>query len=472
MFGWRAVRVVGVIGLISLVTGRSPLAVGLAVLVAAALTAPFAVLAWRRFTYRVADGRLEVRSGIFTRALRTIPLDRVRGVDVSAPLLHRLAGLVQVRVDDAAGGASASGLRLAAVSRGDAEALREAVLSRRPVAPEAAAAEAEGRVLARVPLGTLAVAGATSGRYLLVPMAALAAALNAIRDANVGWVDDLAGRGVDLVPTHPAGVAVLIVAAIALATGAAALGSLIVDGGFRLTGRPGRLVAERGLVAHRSVTIDRSRVRALEVRDSPPWRALDLAALRAVVGGVPSGEGDARGRTTLLPAGPADEVWRLAREIDPGSHWGLDPHPRAALSRRLVRAAGAPAVAAVVAAVLAPWQLAVALAAVAVLMVPVGLDRYRSLGNRLERGRLGLREGSLSRRHSLVVPEGVVAYRVSQSPFQRRAGLCTLTAFLGQGAGSRRALDVAPARAAGLLERLEPELVQPLLAGGTRPGEQ
>jgi putative membrane protein len=116
--------------------------------------------------------------------------------------------------------------------------------------------------------------------------------------------------------------------------------------------------------------------------------------------------------------------------------------------------------------------VAVSAAAVAVLMVPVGLDRYRSLGNRLQSGRLGLREGSLSRRHSLVVPQGIVAYRVSQSPFQRRAGLCTLTAFLGQGAGSRRALDVAPARAAGLLERLEPDLVRPLLAGGTRPGDQ
>jgi putative membrane protein len=66
----------------------------------------------------------------------------------------------------------------------------------------------------------------------------------------------------------------------------------------------------------------------------------------------------------------------------------------------------------------------------------------------------------------------VVAYRVAQSPFQRRAGLCTLTAFLGQGAGSRRALDVAPARAAALLQRLEPDLVGPLLAARTRREDQ
>ncbi len=465
-------RVVGVIGVISLLTGRSPLLVGLVVLGVAVLVAPFAVLAWLRFTYRVTDGRLEVRSGVLTRSLRTVPLERIRGVDISAPPLHRLAGLVQVRVDDAAGGASASGLRLAAVTRRDAEALREAVLTRRAAGAPAAAAEPPARPIAQASLRTLAVAGATSGRYLLVPVAFLAAALRVVRDADIGWVEDLAADGVDLVPTHPAGIAALVVAAAVIAAGIAALGSMIVDGRFRLTERPGRLVAERGLVAHRSVTIERSRVRALEVRDSPPWRALRLAAVRAVVGGVPSGQGDARGRTTLLPAGAADEAWALVRHLDPRAHAGLDRHPRAALPRRLVRAAALPALGAAGAAALGLWPLAAALAVVAALMVPVGLDRYRSLGNRLEGGRLGLREGSLSRRHSLIVPGGVVAYRVSQSPFQRRAGLCTLTAFLGQGAGSRRALDVAPTRAAGLLERLEPELVTPLLAARTRREDQ
>src|SRR4029453_4913912 len=99
VYGWRAVRGVGLIGIISLITGRSAAVGGAAMLGAALLAAPFAVLAWRRFTYRVADGRLEVRSGVLTRTLRTIPLDRIRGVDISAPLLHRLTGLVQVRVD-------------------------------------------------------------------------------------------------------------------------------------------------------------------------------------------------------------------------------------------------------------------------------------------------------------------------------------------------------------------------------------
>ena len=64
----------------------------------------YAVLAWSRFSYRVANGRLELRSGVISRSVRTIPLERVRGVVVTAPFLHRLLGLVRVEVEAAAGG--------------------------------------------------------------------------------------------------------------------------------------------------------------------------------------------------------------------------------------------------------------------------------------------------------------------------------------------------------------------------------
>ena len=176
----------GVIGVISLLTGRSPLYRGLLLLAAAIVVAPFAVLAWMRFTYRVAGRCLEGRSGVLTRALRTIRSSGSAACRVGAPP-HYLAGLVQVRVDDAAGGTSASGLRLAAVRGRDAEALREAVLALR-----AAAGPRRGRAPARVAAegapAVLAVAGATSGRYLLVPVAALAAARKrSATPTSAGW---------------------------------------------------------------------------------------------------------------------------------------------------------------------------------------------------------------------------------------------------------------------------------------------
>jgi hypothetical protein len=71
-----------------------------------------------------------------------------------------------------------------------------------------------------------------------------------------------------------------------------------------------------------------------------------------------------------------------------------------------------------------------------------------------------------------VDPAGLVAYRLSESPLQRRAGLVTLTVFLGQGAGSRRALDAGRRQAADLLTALAPELVGPLRARAPDPGAQ
>lgn len=469
VYGWRGLRVVGLLGVVSLLTSRSPGLVALLLGAGLLVVTPAAVLAWARFSYRVGGDALEVRSGVLTRTVRTIPLDRVRGIDVTVPPLHRLAGLVQARVEDASGAAGASGLTLAAIHRRDAAALRDAVLRAR--APGAAEGDPPPP-LARARATTLALAGATSARHLLVPVTALGALLNVAGDDRLPWVRGAVDAALRAAPSDATGIALVALGALAAAALVAAAGSLLVDGGFVLRDDGERLTAERGLLARRSVGIVRGRVSALEVRDSPAWRVVRLAELRAVVGGVSGDDRQARGRTTLLPAGRGREAWLLARRLDPRAELGLDAHPARGRRRRLVRACAPPALAAALAAALgAPGPVPPALAGAALLMVPVALDRHRSLGNRLGGGRLALREGSLSRRHAIIAPDAIVAYRVRSSPGQRRAGLCTLTVFLGQGAGSRRALDVDAAHAAGLLARLEPGLVGPLVAPDPLPRE-
>ena len=44
-----------------------------------------------------------VTRGLLARSVRTVPNDRIRGVEVEAPALHRVFGLVRVRIDAAAG---------------------------------------------------------------------------------------------------------------------------------------------------------------------------------------------------------------------------------------------------------------------------------------------------------------------------------------------------------------------------------
>jgi putative membrane protein len=427
-------------------------------LVALFVGLPLAILSWWRFRYRVSGGRLELHSGVFSRSVRTIPLERVRGIDVTEPFVHRLLGLVKVEIEAAAGGDSKQAeLSLAAVSRAQADELREAVVGAGAGALEAAEAEPLYRATPRL----LVLGGITSMSYLLAPAAIVGVVFNLADDLPGGFVEQAAEGAADRFPTDALGVALVAVGAVALVLVAAAVGSLVVDWAFTLRDEGERLGATRGLFTRRTVHLDRDRIRGADVRDTPLRRPLRLASVGAIAAGL-------RGRTggtVLAPVLPAGDVPALLRAVDsaaadPGTP--LVAHPPAARSRRFVRALPVPLLLVAAAAFGPIWALAAALFLVA-LAVPLALDRYRQLGHAFDGRRLVLRAGSIQRRWSELDPYAVVSFELVSSPGQRRAGVATLLVHLGQGAGSRRALDLGEGQAAALLERVRPELFEPLL---------
>jgi putative membrane protein len=427
---------------------------------------PLAVLAWWRFTYRIAGARLEVRSGVVSRTTRVVPLDRIRGVDVTAPFLHRLLGLVKVEIEAAAGGGNKAELSLPAVSRAEADLLRDSLLAR--VVGETA--EQAPPTLYRATPRLLVLGGLTSGRYLLAPAAVVGIVLNLADDLPGNLFERVADETADRAPTDPAGIAAVAVGVILLVLGFAAAGSLLVDWDFTLHDEGERLTATRGLLTRRTVSIDRERVRGLDVRDTPLRRPLQLVGVTAIAGGV-RGSG---GRTTLAPVIGTVEAVSLLRSVDaqaPDPAARLHMHPRSALPRRLWRALPLPLVAAVVSALLGWWWVAAVSLGLTAAAVPLALDRYRQLGHRFDGRRVVLRGGSLLRRWSELDPKGIVAFELRRSPGQRRAGLGTLVVHLGEGAGSRRALDLGTDQARELLPRLHPRLFEPLLpaTSGDRP---
>jgi putative membrane protein len=422
---------------------------------------PLAVLSWWRFRYRVADGRLELHSGVLSRSVRTIPLDRIRGIDVTEPFLHRLLGLVKVEVEAAAGGRSKAELSLPAVSREQAELLREAVLA----GPRGVAGEepVEARPVYQATPGLLVLGGLTSMRYLLAPAAVVGVAFNLADDLPGGIVDRAADAAADRFPTDTLGIVLALALAVALVLLAAIAGSLLVDWGFTVRDEGERLAASRGLLTRRVVHLDRDRIRGADVRDSPLRRPLRLSSVNAIAAGL-------RGRTggtALAPVIRNDQVAGLLRAVDtsaPDPATALVAHPPASRRRRLTRALALPLVALASMAVLGVVWAALAAAVVSGLALLVALDRHRQLGHRFDGRRLALREGSLQRRWSELDPEAAVAFDVRSSPGQRRSGLCTLTLHLGQGAGARRALDVSEEQATALLAQVRPQLFEPLLA--------
>jgi len=422
---------------------------------------PLAILSWWRFRYRVGGGRLELHSGVLSRSVRTIPLERVRGIDVTEPFLHRLLGLVRVDVEAAAGGGSKAELSLAAVSREQADELREALLGATRSATEETAAPAP---VYRATAGLLALGGITSMSYLLAPAAIVGVVFNLADDLPGGFVERASEAAADRFPTDVVGIALVALAAVALVLAAAAAGSLLVDWDFTLRDEGERLAASRGLLTRRLVHLDRDRIRGADLRDTPPRRRLRLASVTAIAAGV-SGRS---GGTTLAPVVRVEEAFALLRAVDPAAPDPTAPltaHPPSARARRFVRALALPALVVAVVAALGPlWAAAIALAA-AVLAIPLALDRYRQLGHAFDGRRLVLREGSLRRRWSELDPGAVVSFEVKTSPGQRRAGLATLTVHLGQGAGSRRALDLGQEQASSLLSEVRPQLFEPLLPG-------
>ncbi|MDN5559328.1 MAG: PH domain-containing protein, partial [Ruaniaceae bacterium] len=102
------------------------------------------VIRWIFTRYRISEGEVERRTGVFVRHHRSVRRDRIRSVDTHAKLRHRLSGLRVVTIG--AGQQTSSGeaaFMLDALTRSDAEDLRGLLLGERPVGVSTAGVSAD-----------------------------------------------------------------------------------------------------------------------------------------------------------------------------------------------------------------------------------------------------------------------------------------------------------------------------------------
>ncbi|HEY0640675.1 MAG TPA: PH domain-containing protein, partial [Pseudonocardiaceae bacterium] len=274
----------------------------------------YGVLRWLTTRYRVTADRIELRKGLLFRQHRSVPLDRVRTVDVTAKLLHRVFGLSVLRVGTGrhAQPGKDDELTLDAVSAAESERLRGLLLARSPAttatATTAAAATTAAGGSAAEPL--TAGGGATGGgtelsaldwawlRFApltLLGMAAIGALFGAVWQVvgELGVEVDQARGLFDVLAAQPLALAALIVVVGLLVTGSLGALLLYVEAwwGYRLTREPdGTLRVNRGLLTTRSVSLEERRLRGVEVTEPLLLRAGRGARGTAVATG--SGGGD------------------------------------------------------------------------------------------------------------------------------------------------------------------------------------
>ena len=407
-----------------------------------------ATLTWWRFSYADGSSAVVVTRGLLSRSVRTVPTDRIRGVEVETPLLHRLFGLVRVRIDAAAGAVSGNDEELVVdgVPRDEGDRLRTAVLSRRaapatepgvdgvvaPELPDEEFARFDNRWLLYAPL---------VGSYLAIPAAAVGAGFRLLDELGHNVRPDL--ERLDLGGGWVPAVSIAGVLLLLLAVGAV-IGAALVNWGFTLDRRGGSLIAVRGLLTRRHTELEIDRIRGGTVSEGLGMRWMRAARINALVTGL----GDAARRGQLLPLGPRASAWALIRRLvdDPGP---LVAHPPAARRRSIVRAVATGllvsgvGIAATVAA--GWWWVLAAGIGLTVLGVPLGLGRYASLGHAAGPRSFSVRSGWLVREQVILQRRAVVGWRVRQSFFQRRAGLATVVACVGAGTGGYAAVDLAAA---------------------------
>lgn len=402
---------------------------------------------YQLFSWRVEGSTFVIEQGWIQRQRRVIPFDRIQSVEVVRRLRHRLFGVVELRIETVGGG-KAEG-RLDALSPDDAEWLRATLLRRDAVAPQAPAADTAAPLVTMSPSG-LVVAGLTGGRV------GIAAALLGFGQDFIGgrlerWLPALDPTG------DPTGLVVVVASVLAGAFLLSIAATVLTYWNFTVTVDGEALRVRRGLLEQRTDTLPLRRIQSLRIEQNLLRRMLGLAAVKVEVAGRAGGD-EGRLAAFLLPLGRVAEARELIRQVlghDLPSG-ALAPMPTGARDRRLVRALLFTALVTVA----AVWRWGPpGLAAVLTIgpAAAAAIAAYRSLGWALDERLVVARAGWLVRRTSFVRRNRLQSLELSQSPFQRRRALASLSlqiARSGGGPGDPVLVDLAQDDTLRLLDTL------------------
>ena len=422
----------------------------------------------RSTRYTLDREELLVWTGALNKTVRVVSPARVQQVDVVRHLRHRATDLAAVRIELVGTGVTGTRVELDALPVAEAERLRDALergrrrMTAGPTDPTSDAASGVAAAdippppfspLLRLDTKQLVVAGLTGAPVLLVPALIVSVAFEAIDLLRLG-------AGTSIQPNR--------IPIVVLVIGLLVLWPIIAGGvmvfrchGYEL-GRSGNdLIARRGLLDTRTSVLPLPRVQLVHRSATIPRRWLRLASLevRTASGGTttqyPVG--------VTVPIGPRQTIDDLVGLVLERPSLSLDvtAHPlvarRRAIRRRFL-GLGVPSVAAalVSAAVNDAEPVVVlgvcAVAATVSLLIATrwGRSWYRRLGHAVHDGVLMARCGVLVEHLRAIPVDRVQSVTISQSPWQRRAGVCTARLLLAGATDSVRIPDLAPDDAVAL----------------------
>lgn len=270
---------------------------------AAVIVIAGAVLSYVFFAYRLSEDSIQVRQGALHRKHLDLAFERVQNISIEQAFYYRSVGLVTLKIDGA--GSSGEEVRIVAIRRGEAEAVRAYVRARKGAAvnPTAGPLQGDGELIFTRSLADLIVHGLTNNRAFL----AVAGVFGLLSQADVSPAHLVARLGIDF-DVVVAGMSlvrltILLVLAFILAGGAIALLSVLVSifvyYGFGLYRSDKSLLVKRGLLTHHEVHVEKSRIQSIALRQD--WLDYLLGRRNVLLESISHAR--ARGTETGIDAG-------------------------------------------------------------------------------------------------------------------------------------------------------------------------
>ncbi|MGV9711886.1 PH domain-containing protein [Gordonia sp. NPDC003424] len=433
------------------------------------------IVPWLVTRYQVTTDHVRVRSGLFTRKVATVRRDRIRSVDLTASLPHRVLGLQKVRIGTG-GAKDSTKVELNAIPTADAEALRRYLMTTSAGAATTPAAPDSGPVApARPPevLSRLQLSWLRFAPFSLTGLATAAAAVGLmVQFANEAGLFKTGATAAEHYAQRlgDSPLLLVILAATAVVVGGllSLAGYLLGFWNFTLTRNhdDDTLHVSRGLLTTSVTSLDEHRIRGVHLHEPVLMRPVGGARLHAIATGTSK-------HPLLLPPAPRTEAVRVGQLV---AHDGdelvapLHQHGRRALRRRLTRAlwAGLGIAALVVVGVVGPltWPFLLLAAAAVIVSATLGVVRYRNLGWALSDRSVVIAPPHVARHRYVVDRTGVVGWATRASWFQRRGQVETVVLATAAGSQAYAAVDIDPSVGTDLMRSVSPDLIAPFVAPG------
>jgi len=286
------------------------------------------------FRYRVGDGELVVREGIFDRTERHIPFSRIQNVAQRRNPLHRLFGVTELRLESAGG--TEPEAKMSVITVADAAALEQLLRRVGPTVGAAQSGDTHGsdalpapEVLLRLPLGELVRLGIVSNRGMVV-VAALIGGLfqsgNDPRDLPLlrSLWSGMEGFLGEWVQGHgPWELIASAIVFVVLATLSLRLLSIVLaivrHWNFALERDGSRIGTEEGLLTRVRAGANASKIQRITVEESLLQRLLHRRALRVDIAGSLAAMNEASGTRLkwLAPIATPARVNALIATVTP-----------------------------------------------------------------------------------------------------------------------------------------------------------